>query len=250
MQDVNAKEILNNMLEKELNWIASLSHFSDKKEVKEKAVKWILHSFNRDRLIVKYGSGGIRYEDLITDVKKTNVYRFASVVDAAETEREFIRLILDEWADDTATQSIILTRPWRKVRNLFQINWNFRFPYPKEKDDQPVFRRNQHRTPKAKQEPIQAPSERPWTDYIPEEYREIVQLASNLPKDNLHIVKMLAKETKTFQRTLIKTILLNPYNEEAVHEWAIRVNHEGRGQVYEMRIRNISLEIIKAGVKL
>lgn len=248
----DAKQILRQMVDTELSWIANMSHTTDKDMVKDEAVRWILNYLHRKKIEIKYGSGGIAATDIQAAVKKTNVYRFAAIVDTAETKEELIRLIIQEWDQDKSTQSVILTRPWDYIRTLYNIHWKFHFPYPKGSEaEESLLRRHKSKprgTKDSRPVPPPAPVEKVWTEYIPEEFREVVQLASNLPKDNHHIFKMLEKETSPFQRTLIRTILMNPFNEKMVSEFGIKVQ-SSTSEWYKIMISNITAEVIKMGMK-
>ncbi len=249
MSDQQSRELISAIAERELNWIADQSQSSDKRMVKGYAVKWILFWFKKKKIEFEPGFDQEKQKRFIELVKKTNIYRFASIVETAETKEEFIRLILDEWKDDGSTQSIMLTRTWNKIRNMFQISWKLNFPVPKDLAEESLLRRHPKQDRKEKGEKRTAPEPlappQHWTELIPPEYREVVQIASNLPKENNHIFKMLEKETTAFQRTFIKTILQNPFNGDMVSDWAIKVQAGSQSNWYELRIRNITYEVLR-----
>ncbi len=229
-----AKDILKQIISDELTWIASLSHSSDKESVKDAAVKWITFSFTKKQIAVKY-SGGTHSEVILAEVKKTNLYKFASVVDVAETEQEFIRLIKEEWKDDGPFKSILLTKTWDKIRHMFTIDWKLRFTISKERMETYVARTRFMNTKKRLAEeaakalippPLSPVPERPWIENIPQDYR--------------HIVQMLSEQgASTFQRQLIKTILLNKFDEEFISTFAIRLQN-AKSMWYEIRITQVA----------
>lgn len=221
----DAREIIKNMLKDELVFMAKHALNTNKEQVKDILITRILQTFSKRGLTAKYGSGGTTYENIIVELKKTSVYKWAVIVDTATTEEEFIEFIKTEF--DQSTASRILTHTWEDARMLYHIEWKFAFPFPKEKRTTAILRRKIWTKRTAPGQFIAPPPpvpEKPWIENIPEEMRHVIQIMS-------------AEGTTPFQRELIKAILLNKFNENEVVQFTIQVRNQSKRNLYEMSIK-------------
>lgn len=224
----DAREVLKNMLGDELTFMALNAVSSNKAMVKEMLITRLLQTFSKRGLTIKYGSGGMTYNTMIDELKKTPVYKWAVVVDTATTEEEFIEFILEEM--DPSTTSKILTHTWREAQTLYSTEWKFKFQVPREKMGQAILRRKvwTRRAVAGYVAPLPVPVAPPrhWLEEV--------------PADERHIIQMLSEQGSTpFQRAVIETILTNRFNENTVSQFVIEVLNPSKGNKFEISIKKI-----------
>jgi hypothetical protein len=210
-------------LEEQLKWMASHAVSSNKEQVKDILVNSLLMTFSKKGIVFVYGDGSITRAQLISTIKETNLYKWVEIVETATSMEDVITLIQDQYKKDPPFVSKTLIKTWGEVSSLFNVQWKFKFNVPKEQLCLPLKRRKAKANKKIIPLPVFKEPEKNWLE--------------NIPEDSRHIVQMLSEEGSTpFQRTIIKTILSNRFDEGIVTGITMQFVATN-GHKYEMSIK-------------